>query len=202
MKLTFFEQTIEVENTMAKVDQAFASVNEKLAEGDYVFSHLMIDGQPFYNEFEEYIAENVASIQEIEVVVKTTKEMINEILLSTESYLQGALPEIEKLVDEFYNNPTEQTWVKYEQLLEGIHWIVSAISAVDQTKHEIENWNEYLTKVASLQNELQGLSEAMENQDYVLLADIIQYEIMPILEAIKNEATTTIDNQGERPNLS
>lgn len=202
MKLTFFEQTIEVENTMAKVDQAFASVNEKLAEGEYVFSHLIIDGEPFYDEFEEYIAENVNSIQKIEVVVKTTKEMVNEILLSTENYLQGALPEIEKLVDEFYNNPTEQTWVKYEQLLEGIHWIVSAISAVDQTKHEIENWNEYLTKVASLEQEFQGLTEAMENKDYVLIADIIQYEITPILEAIKNEATTTIDNQGERPNLS
>ena len=202
MKFTFLENTIDIDNTLVGIDQAFNSVNEKLSDAEFMFSHLVIDGQDYYDGFEEHISENIESIQQIKVIVKTNKEIINDVLLSTEDYLQSALPEVEKLVDEFYNNPTQATWSKYEQLLEGIHWIVSAVSAMDQTPHQIENWNEFLTAITSLENELQGLNEAMENKDYVLIADIIQYEITPIMEKLKNEVTTTIDNQGERSDLS
>lgn len=202
MKLSLFDKTYTYSNDEAGINEMFSIIMEKVAETDLHISHLEIDGEEVYENHGEYILERLNSVENVEVIVKTTKELINETLLSTESYLDRAIPEIQILVDEFYQNPTEESWHKLGQLLEGVQWIAQMVLTIDQFEEKLANWDEYLTCIATLQNELPNLMEAMEHRDALLIADIIQYEVLPVIESLQNTITETIDNEGERSDIS
>lgn len=201
MKLLLLDETYTYNNDEESIDKMFGEILEKISETDLQFSHLVIDGEEVYENYGEYILERLNEVDTVEVVLKTVKELINETLLSTESYIKRAIPEIETIVDEFYQNPSQQTWEKLKQLIEGIQWIAQVILSIDQFEEKLANWEDYLTNLATLQNELPNLLEALQNQDTVLIGDIIQYEILPIFETLQKIVTDTIDNEGTRPDL-
>lgn len=202
MKLLLLDETYTYNNDEESIDKMFGEILEKISETDLQFSHLVIDGEEVYENYGEYILERLNEVDTVEVVLKTVKELINETLLSTESYIKRAIPEIETIVDEFYQNPSQQTWEKLKQLIEGIQWIAQVILSIDQFEEKLANWEDYLTNLATLQNELPNLLEALQNQDALLIADVIQYEILPIFELLQKNVTETIDNEGARPDLS
>lgn len=202
MKLLLLDETYTYNNDEESIDKMFGEILEKISETDLQFSHLVIDGEEVYENYGEYILERLNEVDTVEVVLKTVKELINETLLSTESYIKRAIPEIETIVDEFYQNPSQQTWEKLKQLIEGIQWIAQVILSIDQFEEKLANWEDYLTNLATLQNELPNLLEALQNQDTVLIGDIIQYEILPNFETLQKIVTDTIDNEGTRPDLS
>lgn len=202
MNLKFMDEVLTIENNFEALNEALTKCNERLEDSDYVFSHFLIDGTEMYDDVEGYLQEHLNSVNEIELILRTKAEMINDIMLSAESYLTNAIPEIHQLVDEFYSNPTEESWGKFGQLIEGMQWLVQMVATIDSLEHKISNWNDYLTNVATLEQELQTLLDAMENADYVLIADIIQYELIPSLTNLQAMLTTSIDTDGKREQLS
>lgn len=202
MNLILNNERYEYENTQEHVNELFQKINEETEKFNLHVSHLIVNGEDVYENHGEYILEKLEVIDTVEVVTKTAKEMLNDILISAESYLSAALPEIDLLVNDLYNNPTEETWGKFSQLIEGLQWLIQMIQTIDQFEQKLENWDNYLMVVGSIQNEVNTLMEAMENMDTVLIADIIQYEIQPLLMQLKETVTTTIDNEGERTDLS
>lgn len=202
MKLLLLNETYTYNNDKESLEKMFSDIMDKINGSNYHFSHLVIDGEEIYENYGEYILERLNDVKTVEVVTKTVKELIMDTLLSTESYLKRAIPEVQILADEFYQNPTHQTWEKLQQLIEGVQWIAQMILTIDQLEEKLSNWDDYLTNLATLQNELPNLLEAMENQDALLIGDIIQYEFLPIFESLQKIVTETIDNEGERPDLS
>lgn len=61
------------------------------------------------------------------------------------------------------------------------------IEKIDQIKHSIVNWGKFVKSIAVFEVELPNLMEAIENKDSILIADIIQYEILPQFEIINGE---------------
>lgn len=199
MELIIGDQVMELEQPSA--EQIIEKMNEML-DDEHFFSHFIANGIEIYEEYETYLAERASEIQRLEVIVKTVHELINEILLSSEEYITRAKPEIRRLADTFYQNPSPSAWQELNQLLEGIQWLHQMVMTIDQTTKHPHNWGNYLTAVASIQTELSQLEDAIQRQDSVLIADIIQYEIYPFFEAMGNEILTTIDTEGYRHDLN
>ncbi|MEB1806664.1 MAG: hypothetical protein LPK26_05135 [Bacillaceae bacterium] len=198
MKLILLEQVYELNNDENSINQMFNRINSLVNGVDVHLSHLVVNGEDVYENHGEYILDQLSTIETVEVIVQTTQQLINHILLSTESYLNRAIPEVKSLVDEFYNNPIEESWTKLSHLLEGVQWIIHMVHSMDQLNHQIESWNEYLIAITTLEGELSPLLEAIENKDMVLIADIVHYEVLPVLESIQLKSTTTINLQGDR----
>jgi hypothetical protein len=196
MIVKLLEHTLEYDNKPSSIEEIFAKINEQLNDSDHHFSHLIIDNEEVYENHDAYIFENVEQINQIEVKVKSIKEFVNELLLSIEEYLHRALPEVEILVDEFYQGPKPESWEKFNQLLQGIQWLDQVIITIDQSKFTPKNWDDYLKISASLKAELQNMEEAVENKDMILIADIIQYEIIELLKSYEESVKTTIDQEG------
>lgn len=202
MNVKYLDKLLTIDNNFDALNEALTEINEQLEDSDFVFSHFLIDGTEVYEDVEAFLQENLERVEEFELILRTKAEMLNDIMLSAESYLTNAVPEIHKLVDEFYSNPTEESWAKYGQLIEGMQWLMQMVMTIDSSEHKISNWNDYLTNVTALEQELQTLLEAMENADYVLIADIIQYELIPNLTNLQTLLTTSIDTDGKREQLS
>lgn len=200
MELLFKDKTIQFD-ILPSVEEVIEKINELLAD-QYYYSHLIIDGEEIYEELENYLLQSLESIMTLEVVVKTVREFVNDVLIMAADYLTTAVPEMTSLADGFYKNPTADNWGEFSAMLEGMQWLNHSIDLIDKAKERPANWDECINHAVQLQMELKNLEEAVGNTDSVLIADIIQYELLPIYEALQAEFNTTIDTEVERHDLN
>ncbi|MGV3240723.1 hypothetical protein ACEF17_11565, partial [Streptococcus hyovaginalis] len=136
-----------------------------------------------YRDFEYKLTEDIGKIEKIQLVTKTIKEFISDLTVSLNEYYGRAVPIIKQLTEQFYQSPTEESWVLLQDLLEGLNWIYNTIKGI--CNMELDEYRENLLLVSShLDNELPNLLEAIENHDFILIGDIISYEILPQFESI------------------
>lgn len=175
---------------------------KKLLGEDYYYSHFLLDGKEVYEDPEDYLNNYLGSIARIEIITKTSSELINENLLSANEYLNRAKPLLIILSNNFYQLPTTQHWEQFSDLLEGIQWLNQLVKILDNLDERPQNLDEYLQIIVQLEMEIKNLFEALENKDHVLIADIIQYELIPIFDLLLIEINKTIDSEGCRNNLN
>lgn len=192
------EQILEVNTSSVEeiIDYIF-----QLKEEDKILSHVVIDGQTVYTNLNEYL-ENNNQIDTIQVITKSFKDYINETLGTAEEYLTSAIPHLKNLITAFYNNPSEEDWSLFTDFTEGLMWLMNMIANIDGLKIKPSNWQEYITVYKAIEEHIQSLAEAMEHKDEILTADIINYEIMPLYESLKDVITKSIDTEGERENVN
>jgi len=200
VELVFQEQQIEF-NEIPSSDEVITKIND-LLEGNYYFSHFIADGTEIYEDHEAYLNVNLDRIGKLEIIAKTEKEFVNDILLSSEDYLQRAKPELAVLVDGFYANPTTETHTSFGQLMDGLQWLDEMLALIVNSNERPPNTELYTELAQTLQGVIVQLGEAVENADNVLIADIIQYELAPIFEQLQEETGKTIDTVGIRHDLS
>ncbi|WP_017470753.1 hypothetical protein [Amphibacillus jilinensis] len=190
------------ENHIESVNQIISWIEEVVNHSDQHFSHLVVDNEEVYQQFDLVISDKITEIEEIEVVLKTESELLNELYLSGEAYLIRALPEIEKLTEKFYQTPDQEAWGVLEQLIEGITWLDHLYEAIDQARKQPSNWDNFIVIYTKLRMELVHLEDAIKMRDQTLIADIINYEVMPMMEELKSSFTACIDQEGERKDVN
>lgn len=200
MKLLFKGETIQVDNELS-VEFITEEINCLLANR-YYFSHLVADGVEIYEEPEQYLEQHLHEITELEIIAKTEQEFVNDLLLTSEEYINRAVPEIEVLADQFYNNPDKESWNKFGQLLEGLQWLTHLVQTIGSVDKKPENWMNYLKASFSVNEELKNLEDALKNNDRILIADILNYEVLPFFKELKKEIQYTIDTEGYRHDLN
>lgn len=179
-------------NEPAVIKELFARIDQVLKETGLLFTHMVINGVEIFGDYENFIKDNMDQIEEIEVVLRTPAQLQNEVFLSVHEYLERAVPGIRELVEEFYQGPKDESWTKLAQLLEGLQSINQITALVGQSANKPENWPEYMEVYEKLETELSALNEAMEDSDLVLFADLLNYEILPLLEALDKEVKKII----------
>lgn len=200
MELVFQQQVIEIKKSTSTYD-VIERINELLV-GNYYFSHFVADGTEVYEDHEHYLNAHLGQIEKIEVFAKTEKEFVNDVLLSTEDYLKRAKPEMAALPDGFYGNPSPEDQMSFSHLMEGLQWLDEMLSVVDTSNERPEEWGTCMESAQTMTEEIVNLSEAVENKDNVLIADIIQYEFIPIFDTLESEVGKIIDAVGIRHDIS
>ncbi|MFS0688503.1 hypothetical protein AB1K89_04505 [Sporosarcina sp. 179-K 8C2 HS] len=200
MKLIIGEQHIEYKEKPA-ADEVIERINESLTEG-YYFSHFIADGEEVYDEHEEYLESHLDEIKELQVVIKTEKEFMNDVLLSAEEYLQRAIPDVRSLTDAFNRVPTSETWGKFEMLLGGMEWLNDMLKVVCTSNERPSNWETFHQLKSNMQSELAKLGKAVEKKNSNQISTIIKNGLLPIFERLEKEFGETIDSEFVRRNLN
>ncbi|SHH20654.1 hypothetical protein SAMN02744040_01216 [Tepidibacter thalassicus DSM 15285] len=108
-----------------------------------------------------------------------------EILKTIDEYLEKLIYDIKDTI-EFFQNGNEgkgnEMVVEVIQALNDIIEGINITSDIQKEKIEISKINEYLMEMVY----------ALENRDYVLIADLLEYEIIPVLENWKDKVLVTI----------
>ncbi|MGP3561703.1 hypothetical protein [Geobacillus sp. BK01] len=194
MQLNIFGQTFEYRNDRSELEAMLQKIFAMVAESDRQLSHLVIDGVEVYDEMEAYMEERIDSIRTIDVVAVTIEEYIRDVFQTMHSYLTRALPEIERIIDEFYQTPSEHTWIRFEQMLEGIQWINQVLYwLAEHPQHPFDR--QALARIReTLAEQLRQLLEAVEAGDSILIADLIQYEVKPLWKDIIEQVNVNVVN--------
>jgi len=187
------DEILEFDNDPKVIIQILADINENLEKKELTFSHLVIDDDPIYDDYYNYFTKNIKDIKKVQVISQTITEIVNETLLSETDYLRNAIPLVNGLAEEFYQQPNEKTWLKLIDLFEGLQWIITSLTKIDSIKNlnniiiNYEKWNEYVQGVSQLGKIMPEIESAIIGKDIILIGDMLMYEIMPVLESLLDE---------------
>lgn len=193
MKLYILDETFELENKMESIETIFDYIKQALDETEYNFSYMIVDGEEIHDEFEFYLEDNIKFIEEVKVIMLSTKDMIKDNLSTIDEYLERAIPIINNLADKFYREPNVEDWDQIGDLTEGIGFIFHSLESIDSMENlndilpNYQVWNEYVREAKSISEVLEELNSAMENGDTVLVGDLLSYEIVPVFENMKEK---------------
>ena len=196
MELHLSNDMLIYENSVKNIEMLIQRINEYLENNKLFFSHLIINGKEVYSDFEDILVEQINIIEKIELVTKTIDEFINDLTVSLNEYSNRSIPSIKQLTEQFYQSPTEESWGMLQDLLEGLNWVYTTIKSISNT--DLNEYKENLLMIANhLEVELPNLLDAMESNDFILIGDIISYEILPQFEEIASitEKTFQIINK-------
>lgn len=189
-------------NNIESINPLIIWIEEIVKDSKLHFSHMIIDGEEVFEQFDLVLSEKVTEIEEIKVVLKTEMELLNEIYLSGESYLTRALPEVNKLAESFYQGAGQDEWKTLELFIEGVSWLDQLFNMIDQLTKKPTNWDDFVVAFTKIRMELINLEDAIKANDQSLIADIINYECMPKMEELKLAFTACIDQEGERKDVN
>jgi hypothetical protein len=196
MQLTYNDKQIELVRDASALHVIFEKVSELIEKEDTIFSNLVIDGVDVYEDHEAYINERINEIMHIEIITKTTKEMIWETMVSVHEYLERAVPALTELIDGSYENFAEKTWEGINQLSEGMQWMLQFKIFTQVAPEQPANWDDVEKSIESCEEGFAQLLAAVEVKDTVLISDILAYEITPAYEDLtKNIAKSLQDKE-------
>lgn len=161
-------------------------VNETLISNELVYSHITVDGMDVYDEPLFFLTEGINLYTEVEIKAIDLNTLSIDTLVSIEEYSSRAIPALNKLADDFYQKPVEESWHKLGELLEGITWFEKS-SVYLAKSSALEKYRTSLSHNLNFSNEISILDEAVERQDLVLIGDILKYEFSPRFESLKQE---------------
>jgi len=156
---------------------------------------LIIDSMDFddirvYSDYEGYIRENCANLGSITVNLITKDEFIDYVISTTHEYIQNSLPRIQPIIDSLYTGEKSAEVIEdLAGLTEGIAWIYTVGKEVIAMSTESEHLKAilkmgYSDDIQRLEDAFFELKNGIMNMDYVLIADILNYEILDIFNAI------------------
>ena len=160
-----------------------------VAQGNVVRS-IKIDGQESSPDSSEAQRTQISEIATLEVEVSTLAEMINKNIENADAYLIRLIPGIEKSVELFRMGNEQEANKFFVKIVDGIDWfsqvldiILTAKEISPDTVFEGKSIQDRRTSLVDL---TQQMVDANKNQDWVLLADLLEYEILPYYQEWSN----------------
>jgi hypothetical protein len=110
-----------------------------------------------------------------------------ELLRTASDYIVNLKSGIIKAADCFQGGEDQSGFSLVVSISEGLNWLTQALEiSKDALKEGIS--------VDELNEKLEEIVEAMENQDTILVGDLLQYELFPIVEGIEESVNNSILN--------
>ena len=160
-----------------------------VTQGNVVRS-IKIDGQESSPDSSEAQRMQISKIATLEVEISTLADMINKNIDNADAYLIRLIPGIEKSVELFRIGNEQEANKFFVKIVDGIDWfsqvldiILTAKEISPETVFEGKSIQDRRTSLVDL---TQQMVDANKNQDWVLLADLLEYEILPYYQEWSN----------------
>ena len=122
------------------------------------------------------------------------KDLVATNLSNALDYLEKLIPGFDQAADLFRTGNEQEANKYYIQILDGMDWFSEVVNVVMSSEGEgQEPENSLQIRQAKLTDLMSQMLDANKNQDWVLLADILEYEMIPfykewqtILSKLKN----------------
>ena len=151
--------------------------------GSYI-RRIWLDDQEFPSDDREALQKKPSDIDSLEVELANLKDLVATNLANALDYLKKLIPGFEQAADLFRAGNEQESNKYYLQILDGIDWfsqVISVIMSPDKGETELPDTDDESLEVRQkkLTDLMSQMLEANQNQDWVLLADILEYEMVP-----------------------
>ncbi len=208
MKIYVLGRVLEYENDVETIDIVLEELKKIIEKSNCILSYLEIDGQNIYDNFQHYLKNNIETIEEVKVVVKTIIDVEKEMLQEVEEYFEKAIPEIEMLSYEFFKGPTEKDFIKLAKLLKRIRWIIDVFELID-SNYELryivssyEIWNFYAKDIFFLQEIIEKIKRIFDEDELDSIPEILHNAIIPLFNDMQHKLDILICRKVDESELN
>ena len=158
--------------------------------GSYI-RRMWLDDKESPSDDQEALQKKPSDIDSLEVELANLKDLVATNIANALDYLKKLIPGFEQAADLFRTGNEQEANKYYLQILDGIDWfsqVVSVIMKPDDGKTELPDADGESLQVRQekLTDLMSQMLEANQNQDWVLLADILEYEMVPFYKDWEN----------------
>lgn len=110
-----------------------------------------------------------------------------EVLVTANEYLINLEGGIRQVVEAFQQEDENKGCSLIPLVADGIKWVIDVVSLTrDMQKEKID--------ISQIDEKLEEVVEAIENKDYILVGDLFEYEVLPIIEEIHKQIRNLVVN--------
>jgi hypothetical protein len=162
----------------------------KKTPGSYI-RQMWLDGKEFPSDDREALQKNPSDIDSLEVELANLKDLVATNIANALNYLKKLIPGFEQAADLFRTGNEQEANKYYLQILDGIDWFSQVVSVIMQPEDgEAElpdaDGESLQVRQKKLTDLMSQMLEANQNKDWVLLADILEYEMVPFYKDWEN----------------
>lgn len=167
------------------LEQVFTKV---VADGhleDRVVTDVRINEEPF-TEIYPHQAEDIAmsEVDSVEIVTMATEDMAVEITLELYKVV-NLMSEGGKRVAELFRQADDAEALEtYQDLIDVIRNFLNMVGVL-RDEYSLKDYPEYTKGAEELNTMFTEMNNVLENEDWILLADLLEYEFLPAVEKWK-----------------
>ena len=150
----------------------------KSRQNSYI-RRVWLDGQEVSSDSQDILKTSPTSVGLLELELAELQDLLANNLTNAKDYLVRLIPGFQKAADLFRMGNEQEANQYYLQVLDGIEWFSQVIIIIVSTlenKSEEKSLEERQKKLTDLMSQM---LEANQNQDWVLMADLMEYEMIP-----------------------
>jgi hypothetical protein len=181
-------QEIAIPFDAFSIDQIVKHVETYHLSPNSVVRQVQIDGLPLVPDPKEQfnLRCEMEKRDRVEIITGTVREVAIDSITEALDYLDRAESAIPSLSNTFQTSPSPETFQNLRQLSEGLYWLNLLL---DKLKASFQISFEGVLVQGMLASEhhqkfitiLKQLIESQERRDFVLISDLLQYEICPLV---------------------
>ena len=175
---------IEAQN-FENLEQVFSKV---VADGhleDRIVTDVKINEEPF-TEIYPHQSEDIpmSDVESVEIVTMATEDMAVEITLELYKVV-NLMSEGGKRVAELFRQADDAEALEtYQDLIDVIRNFLNMIGVL-RDEYSLKDYQDYMTSSEELNTIFTEMNSVTENEDWILLADLLEYEFLPAVEKWK-----------------
>ena len=149
---------------------------------DSYVRRIWLEGQEVSSSAMDTLMTSIASIELLELELAHLGDLLANNLANAKEYLEKLIPGFQKAADLFRMGNEQEAHKFYLHILDGIDWFSQVVLNIVKSRgNQVEGQS-----LGDRQEKLTGLMaqmlEANQNQDWVLMADLLEYEMIPYYE--------------------
>ncbi len=149
---------------------------------DSYVRRIWLEGQEVSSSAMDTLMTSITSIELLELELAHLGDLLANNLANAKEYLEELIPGFQKAADLFRMGNEQEAHKFYLQILDGIDWFSQVVLNIVKSRgNQVEGQS-----LGDRQEKLTGLMaqmlEANQNQDWVLMADLLEYEMIPYYE--------------------
>ena len=162
---------------------------EGMAQGNVIRS-IQIDGKESPPDSPVVRKTPLSEIETLEIEISTLSDIVNKNIENADAYLIRLIPGIEKSVELFRMGNEQEANKFFINIIDGIDWLSQVLDMILAAKaispDTVFDGKSIQDRRTSLVDFTQQMVDANKNQDWVLLADLLEYEILPYYQEWSN----------------
>ncbi|QGY40864.1 hypothetical protein GM415_12240 [Pseudodesulfovibrio cashew] len=167
------------------LEQVFAKVVEDGHLEDRIVTDVRINEEPF-TEIYPHQSEDIemSEVESIEIITMGTSDMAVEITLELYKVVNIMAEGGKRVAELFRQADDAEALETYQDLLEVIRNFLRMIGVL-RDEYSLKDHKDYERSAEELNDMFTEMSTVLENEDWILLADLLEYEFLPAVEKWK-----------------
>ena len=166
---------------------ALEKIEDDLKARGQVVCEIRVTGMNFSQDDESRFATSpMKDVFDIQISSQSPDRLVAETLISCLSLLPTLIDSSVNLADSFRNYQAKQVQKKFSELIDGCQWLFETVGYMQIVSGELAEYCkenlEWRSADGKIKSTLHDLVQAYKNHDYVLVGDLLEYEMSGALQ--------------------